>query len=512
MQQLLRRAWHLIRRGRLEADLAEEIEFHRAMKQREMEERGLAPVEAVLATRRALGSVALAEDRARDVWQPRWLRGLGQDFRLAVRSLFAARMVSVVAVASLALGIGANTAIFSLVNSLLLRALPVQDPDRLAILVDTGQVPPSWTNPIWERLRERQQLFDGAFAWASDQFNLAQGGEAQLVNGIWASGGFFDVLKVRASLGRTFNPSDDQRGGGPDGPVAIIGHAFWLRHFGGSPDVIGRSFRLGTVRTALVAGRDIYERDQQNTSRVALVNEAFSRMFLGGTNPVGRSIELATPAAPPFEIVGLVRNAVYRSLRDPAPPTLYLPATQRPAARPAVALSVLTATGSPAVLSRSLAAAIERVDPDLVLQFRSLDEQVDASLTQERIVALLSGFFGGLALILAALGLYGVTSYSVSRRRSEIGIRMALGAAPGSVMRLVLSRVFVLVGAGVVIGGAVSLWASRYVASLLFGLEPRDPATLVGATAVLATVGALAAWLPARRASRIDPAAVLRNE
>lgn len=124
---------------------------------------------------------------------------------------------------------------------------------------------------------------------------------------------------------------------------------------------------------------------------------------------------------------------------------------------------------------------------------------------------MLSGFFGVLALLLAGLGLYGVTAYAVARRRTEIGIRMALGALPASVVRLVLARVAQLVGAGVIVGAGASVWASTFIASLLYGVAPRDPATLVGAAATLAAVAALAGWLPAYRASRIDPAEVLRE-
>jgi ABC-type antimicrobial peptide transport system permease subunit len=136
---------------------------------------------------------------------------------------------------------------------------------------------------------------------------------------------------------------------------------------------------------------------------------------------------------------------------------------------------------------------------------------VRASITQERIIAMLSAFFGALALLLASLGLYGVTAYSVARRRAEIGIRMALGATQTGVVALVLSRVTILVITGVVVGAGLSLWASTFVETLLYGLEPRDPATLVGAALVLTIVGLTAGWLPARRASLVDPAEVLRD-
>ena len=163
------------------------------------------------------------------------------------------------------------------------------------------------------------------------------------------------------------------------------------------------------------------------------------------------------------------------------------------------------------LLARSVAAALIAEDPDLAFTFRPMTDQVNASLTQERVIAMLAGFFGVLALLLAGLGLYGVTSYAVSRRRTEIGIRMALGAEPGSVIRLVLSRVTMLVAIGVVVGAGVSVWASKFIATLLYGLEPRDPITLIGAAIVLAAVGAAAGWVPAYRASRIDPAEVLRD-
>jgi putative ABC transport system permease protein len=249
---------------------------------------------------------------------------------------------------------------------------------------------------------------------------------------------------------------------------------------------------------------------------VALVNQAFAQRFLNGANPVGHTVtQTGFFPGPPLEIVGLVADAVYRSLREPVPPTMYVPLAQfddsRRPAPPSISVSVRARGGPPALLARGVAAAIASVNPDLALTFRPLADQVNASLTQERIVAMLSGFFGALALLLAGLGLYGVTSYAVTRRRTEIGIRMALGAAPSGVVRLVLARVTVLVAAGVAAGAGLSAWAAKFVATLLYGLEPRDPATLFGSAVVLAAVGAIAGWLPAHRASRIDPAQVLRD-
>jgi ABC-type antimicrobial peptide transport system permease subunit len=212
-----------------------------------------------------------------------------------------------------------------------------------------------------------------------------------------------------------------------------------------------------------------------------------------------------------MQIIGVVRDAVYDSLRDPIPPTMYAPALQEKRGAASMEIAVRAVSGSPALLTRGIVEALGRVDRDVTLSFKPLRETVRDFTVQERVLALLSGFFGALALLLAGLGLYGVMSYAVSRRRAEIGIRMALGAGPGSAVRLVLGRAGMLVGFGVIAGSALSLWASKFVSELLFGLQPRDPGTLVMASLTLAVIGALAAWVPARRAARIDPAKVLRE-
>jgi predicted permease len=821
-----------------------------------------------------------------------------QDLRDAFRSLKATPVVTLVAILSLALGIGANTAMFSILDSLLLRSLPVKEPQRLVLLGQGADLRfTSWTNPIWEQVRARQGLFDGAFCWSSTRFNLAPGGQTELVDGMWASGRLFDVLGVPAMLGRTFGEADDRRGGGPDGPVAVISYDFWQRRFGGAADAIGRSLtvervpftiigvtppsffgvdvgrtfdvaipigteplirgkessldrrsnwwlnvmirlgdgqsveagtaairgvapqireatmpqdwrpqdkdgylkegfallpasnggsglrmryrqalttimvvvvlvlliacanianlllaratarrhelsvrvalgasrtriarqllseslllsgagallgllfaqwgsrllvrqlstttnnvfldlsldwrvlgftagvavatavlfgtapalrgtrvqpndalksqgrgvvgdgRLGlgnmlvvmqvalslilvvaaglfvrtfsslahlnlgfdrnpilvasvnaqraqlepaarpelfrrvleaassapgvasaalsavtpvsgstwnnrielpdgpdlpekervtyinlisadwfkTYGTPMLAGRDFTTADTTGAQPVAIVNETFARKFVYGRNPVGARVrQPGSPTRPTIDrqIVGYVKDAVYRSLREPVPPTMYIPYAQQPEPPSFMSVTVRAAGGSPALLTKGLAASMSQVHGDLAITFRPLADHVNAALTQERVVALLSGFFGGLALLLAGLGLYGVTSYAVSRRRTEIGIRMALGAAPGGVIRLVLRRVALMVILGVIVGSAVSVWASTFVATLLYGLQPRDPLTIMAASVVLAAIGAVAGWLPARRASRIDPARVLRE-
>jgi predicted permease len=270
-----------------------------------------------------------------------------------------------------------------------------------------------------------------------------------------------------------------------------------------------------TLGTPIVAGREFVDADRAGTTPVVVVNEAFVRKFLNRSNPLGQVVRIGIvgPNVGSAEVVGVAGDAVYASLREPAPPTVYFPLAQLQPVPPAsLVLTVRSEAASPPQLARSVAAAIGTVDPSAGLSFRPLTEQINASLAQERILALLSGFFGGFAVLLAGLGLFGITSYSVSRRRREIGIRMALGAAPGSVIRLVLGRVCLMIAAGVVIGAAVSMWTTQFTRSLLFGLESRDPATFALAAVLLIGAGLLSALPPAWHASHVDPAIALRAE
>jgi predicted permease len=266
-----------------------------------------------------------------------------------------------------------------------------------------------------------------------------------------------------------------------------------------------------TMGTVMVAGRDFTPRD---TTGVAIVNEAMAKRFFGNTNPIGHTFSPSGGRSwdPPCEIIGIVRNAKYRNLRSDAPATAYIPLAQAdiPGVRP-VAFEIRVG-GSLATIIPSIKEAVSAANPSVTIEIIPFTEQLAASLTEEKMLATLSSFFGGLALLLAAIGLYGVLSYNVARRRNEIGIRMALGAEQARVLRMVLGEASWLAFIGLGLGIAGTLAATQVVKSFLYGLQPDDPPTLASAAAMLAAVGGLAAYLPARRAARVDPMTALRDE
>ena len=277
---------------------------------------------------------------------------------------------------------------------------------------------------------------------------------------------------------------------------------------------------LAAYGLPIVAGRGFDDRDTLGAPPTMIVNEAVVRRMFPGEQLVGtpllmtfRSQEFGDIPIGVKTVVGIAGDAVFRSMRAPAEPTLYTPLAQRsdPMLWTYFYITVQAKAGSPALLTQSLTSTLHAVDPNLTLSFRPVADQVHEALAQDRLVAMLSGFFGALALLLAGVGLYGVTAYAVAQRRFEIGVRMALGATAPVIARAVLGRVAALVAAGVSIGVIASVWTTRFATSLLYGVSPRDPKTLIGAALVLAIVAAFAAWVPASRAARTDPAAVLRD-
>ena len=269
-----------------------------------------------------------------------------------------------------------------------------------------------------------------------------------------------------------------------------------------------------TMATALLAGRDFDDRDTLASPKVAIVNEVFAKTFFKGSNPVGHTFGRfgeAGKADDLFQIVGLVRNTKYYQIREEFKPIAFLPVAQDPEHGSDVSFLLRTSAGFGDLL-RGIKNTVAEVHPEIGMDVRVMTDQLKDSLLRDRLMATLAGAFGLLAGLLAMLGLYGVISYMVARRRNEIGVRVALGADRPSVIRLVLREAVVLLAAGLVIGAGLSLWAARAAGTLLFGLKPHDPATLAGAMGLLVVTALLAAYGPARRAARVEPMQALREE
>ena len=875
--------------ARFDADLAEEMRLHLDLRAADKQTGGLTPDAAHMAARRQFGNATRLHESSRDAWGWTRLDSWRQDIRYGLRTLAANPGFTATAILSLALGIGANTAIFSILNAVLLRSLPVEDPQRLVQVRPGVDGDDEFTNPIWEQVRDRQQAFSGALAYAPDRFDLADGGESHYAVGLWVSGDFFRVLGVPAIAGRIFSRDEDRRG---TVPIAVISYQFWKRNFDGNADAIGKTVRLNrhifeivgvtppwfrgldtdwgfdvavpiacepifhpdhsalderaewwlrilgrmlpgesieqardrmraiapgifratlpsdfpadmqnqylrnsfflkpaatgfsemgaqyrtalftlmaivglvlliacanianlllaratarqrefsvrmaigagrarvirqlmteslllsicgtaaglllalwggrllihlisttrhpldidlsldsrvlaftvgaailtavlfgfapalratrmelnqvmkentrtalrassrfslgktlvagqvalslvlliaaglflgtlrnlwavdpgftrhnilivaanvqqaaipaakrvntyreildrlralpgvasaasslitpispegwaqpvkpegivaksprdtlmflnrispgyfaTLRTPMLLGRDFGNRDELNAAKTIIVNESAARQFFGAANPIGKTIGIDADV---YQIVGVVKDTKYNRIYEEVRRIGYLAAGQDAEPRPTIRFTLRSDVPAETLIP-AVRAAIGDVNRGISLEFRNLESQVSESLLLPRTVALLSSVFGSLALLLAMVGLYGITSYAVTRRKGEIAIRMALGAPRQSVVWLMLRDVVMLLALGMAAGLAASLAAGRLVTSLLFGVQPRDPMQLAGAAAILAAATALAAYVPARRAARLDPMAALREE
>jgi predicted permease len=874
-------------------DLSREIEremaFHLAERADDLVAHGMSAGAARHEARRRFGNVTAQRERTREVDLLGWLDALVGDLRYAVRMLRSAPAFTAVAILSLALGIGANTAIFSIVNAVMLKSLPVNHPEQLVSIERDKEA--SFTNPLWEALRDRQDVFSGIFAFSERDFNIANGGVARRISGDWVSGEYFSTLGLRPELGRLLTVSDDQ----PGCPGAVvISYGFWQSEFGGSPNVLQRTmwidgralpivgvvdrrfdgmdvgsrsslfvplcaieitqpntsvlrnrsnwflqvvgrprpgitsaqitarlqalapamiaatipadwppralesyrkahfdvvgiekgfsglrdryrpafyilaaivllvllvscanvanlllaratarqreiavrlalgaarrrilrqllteslllsvagavlgvflamlgaraivalvspsyssieldlspdprvllftlavavstgllfgvapawrirrvrplaamkaqsrgviegkgrlaralvvsqvalslllvtaaillvgswrrlvrtdlgfqrenvllvsahiasleippdgrdafFRqildrvrsipgiraasfsditpvgrtrwndaldvdgfaptsrgdalawanaitedyFSVLRTPLLFGRTFNASDSRAAPPVAIVSEGMARHFYGVANVVGRTFRLnhGPKPAPAITIVGVVADTKYRSLRDTAAPIVYYPRAQQGADQEYAFFELRHDAPMESVVP-AVRDAFAQADRRVELDITSLDQQLADSLTPLRAVSSLSGVFGALAVLLATIGLYGVMAYTVARRRNELGVRIALGAGQSRVMRLVLGDASRIVILGVIIGGGLSLGATKLVASFLYDVKPNDPLTLGGSAGILLLVGMTAAAIPAWRASRVDPMEALRE-
>jgi predicted permease len=268
-----------------------------------------------------------------------------------------------------------------------------------------------------------------------------------------------------------------------------------------------------TFGIPLLLGRTIGDQDTAAAPKVAVVNRAFASQYLGGTNPIGRRFGFGDQkVSSDIVIVGMVGDARYGNLRDEAPPTVYVPYAQNIRQLAAMTFEVRTA-GDPTHWIGAIRQAVQGLDTNLLLSdVKTQIEQIEQATFQERLFARLTSLFSALALLLACVGLYGITSYAVARRTSELGIRLALGAGRGDVLRMVLRDSLFPVIAGAAIGVLIALAATRYISSELYGVRATDPATMMVAILMLAGAAGIATYLPARRATTVDPMVALRYE
>jgi predicted permease len=284
---------------------------------------------------------------------------------------------------------------------------------------------------------------------------------------------------------------------------------------GGAPQAVAvgpRYFETEGMR--IIAGRSISAQDMGSSARVAVVNQAFVRKYIPRGSPIGRRLGLGTPFKPPgVEIVGVAADARYTSARDPAGPMFFLSAFQLQSVLASVNEIEIRAAGDPASLAAEVREAIREINSSLpITNITTLATQVNDSLGQQRAISGLTGFFGILGLVLASVGLYGILAHGVARRTHEIGIRTALGANQIDVLRLVLGQGLKLTFIGVAIGIIAALALTRFLSSLLYGVQPTDPLTFVAVSLILIVVALLACYVPARRATKVDPMVALRFE
>jgi len=271
---------------------------------------------------------------------------------------------------------------------------------------------------------------------------------------------------------------------------------------------------LRTLETPLLSGRDFNSSDTEASPRVAIVNQTFVRRFLGGADPIGKTLRTSPEPNYPatdYQIIGVSKDTKYFDLRSDTPPMTYAPAAQFPAAGPELSLYIRSSAPL-GILSSAIQRRLGQAHPEMTMEFRVFQKQIEDGLVRERLMAALSGFFGALAAFLATIGIYGVIAYVVTRRRNEIGIRIALGSTRSQVIGLVMKEAAVLVAVGLGVGLAGSLALARFAASLLFGLQARDPLTFFAAALLLAAAAVLGSFLPVWRASRVDPMTALRYE
>jgi predicted permease len=317
---------------------------------------------------------------------------------------------------------------------------------------------------------------------------------------------------VRSVTMATYSPMS---GSGRNSTVQVQGYTAQPGEDQDVEDILAGPEYIETLGARLMLGRGIEVRDTLAAPRVAVVNEAFAAHYFKDQNPIGRTLSFdGDDGKPnPIEIIGVIADVMSQSTRTKAQRAVYRPILQQPDESAFLVNFHLRTVDDPAAIAGATRAAISQVDSKLpIFDLKTLDNQLQEKLKQDRLITRLVGFFGALALLLAAIGLYGVMAHGVARRTNEIGIRMALGARGGRIAWMILRETFVLVVIGLLLGVPVALASAKLISAQLFGMQPNDPLTLIGAALVLSFVALLAGYLPARRAARVNPLTALRYE
>jgi len=267
---------------------------------------------------------------------------------------------------------------------------------------------------------------------------------------------------------------------------------------------------FAAMQIPMLAGRDVNDADTSDKNPVAVINETFARQIYPGDNPIGRSFILNLGNEKPHEIIGVVGDVKLTTVEGEVRPTAYLSSRQYAFG---MMNFVVRTSGDPARLGPSAVQVIRQIDPLLpVSAVRPLDEVFAESIARPRLTAVAMSVFAGAALLLAALGVYGIVAYSVSQRSREFGIRVALGAKPAQIIKMVVGQNLRVVGLGLVLGLAIAIPATRLLRGLLYQVGPNDPGVFIGIGSILAAVAIVASYLPARRGTQVDPVVTLKAE